>query len=100
MPPLSVQRIRSGRYWFVGDIQNTPGRRLCVRLSGPDYGPGAADKWTDASTGEYGDLLDLIARNRDLRRAIPPNAPVQAGASRAKTAIAVVRARSCPAFAG
>ena len=45
---------------------NTPGRSLYVRLSGPDYGPGAAGKWTDAATGEHGDLLDLIRLNRDL----------------------------------
>ena len=59
---------RSGRYWIAGDVQNTPGRSLYVRLQGPDYGPGAAGKWTDAATGEHGDLLDLIARNRDLCR--------------------------------
>jgi hypothetical protein len=61
---------RSGRYWIVGDAQNTPGRSLYVRLSGPDYGPGAAGKWTDAATGERGDLLDLIAlsRCRNLQR--------------------------------
>jgi hypothetical protein len=59
---------RSGRYWIIGDVQNTPGRSLHVRLSGPDYGPGAAGKWTDAATGEHGDLLDLIALNRDLSR--------------------------------
>jgi hypothetical protein len=41
---------RSGRYWIVGDVQNTPGRSLYVRLQGPDYGPGAAGKWTDAAT--------------------------------------------------
>jgi hypothetical protein len=57
---------RSGRYWIIGDVQNTPGRSLYVRLSGPDYGPGAAGKWADAATGEHGDLLDLIALNRDL----------------------------------
>jgi hypothetical protein len=59
---------RSGRYWIAGDAMNTPGRSLYVRLQGPDYGPGAAGKWTDAATGEHGDLLDLIARNRDLHR--------------------------------
>jgi hypothetical protein len=57
---------RSGRYWIAGDAMNTPGRSLYVRLQGPDYGPGAAGKWTDAATGEHGDLLDLIALNRDL----------------------------------
>src|ERR1700730_13427408 len=59
---------RSGRYWLIGDVQNTPGRSLYVRLQGPDYGPGAAGKWTDAATGEHGDLLDLIRHNRDLSR--------------------------------
>ena len=59
---------RSGRYWLIGDVRNTPGRSLYVRLHGPNYGPGAAGRWTDAATGEHGDLLDLIARNRDLHR--------------------------------
>jgi hypothetical protein len=59
---------RSGHYWIIGDVRNTPGRSLYVRLSGPDYGPGAAGKWTDAASGEHGDLLDLIALNRDLHR--------------------------------
>ena len=38
---------RQGRYWLVGDVQNTPGRSLFVRLIGPDAGRGAAGKWTD-----------------------------------------------------
>jgi hypothetical protein len=59
---------REGRYWLVGDFANTPGRSLFVRLKGPDSGKGAAGKWTDAATGEYGDLLDLIAMNRGLDR--------------------------------
>ena len=59
---------RQGRYWIVGDVQNTPGRSLYVRLHGPEFGPGAAGKWTDAATGEHGDLLDLIALNRGLDR--------------------------------
>jgi hypothetical protein len=57
---------RHGRYWVVGDASNNPGRSLYVRLTGPDCGPGAAGKWSDAATGEHGDLLDLIALNRDL----------------------------------
>jgi hypothetical protein len=57
---------RHGGYWTVGDIHNTPGRSLYVRLKGGESGPGAAGKWTDASTGEHGDLLDLIARARNL----------------------------------
>lgn len=59
---------REGRYWLVGDADNTPGRSLYVRLKGPDSGKGAAGKWTDAATGEHGDLLDLIARHRHLDR--------------------------------
>ncbi len=51
---------REGRYWLVGDVRNTPGRSLFVRLKGPESGKGAAGKWTDAATGEHGDLLDVI----------------------------------------
>ncbi len=57
---------REGRYWLVGDVENTPGRSLYVRLRGPEAGRGAVGKWTDAATGEHGDLLDLIARNLRL----------------------------------
>ena len=57
---------RQGRYWIVGDVLNTPGRSLFVRLHGPPFGPGAAGKWTDAATGQHGDLLDLIGLNRGL----------------------------------
>jgi len=59
---------RNGRYWVTGDADDTPGRSLYVRLSGPDSGPGAAGKWSDAATGEHGDLLDLIGRRRHLSR--------------------------------
>ncbi|MBY0611316.1 MAG: toprim domain-containing protein [Beijerinckiaceae bacterium] len=90
---LSAGR-REGRYWIVGDIYNTPGRSLYVRLSlgigvsvvgkttnrslrsdlSPSEsdrthhhaGTGAAGKWTDAATGEHGDLLDLIKISRRL----------------------------------
>ena len=51
---------REGRYWMVGDIHNTPGRSLFVRLHGAESGKGAAGKWTDAATGDHGDLLDII----------------------------------------
>jgi hypothetical protein len=59
---------RAGRYWLVGDVANTPGRSLFVRLHGSAYGSGVAGKWTDAATGQHGDLLDLIALNRGLTR--------------------------------
>jgi hypothetical protein len=35
---------REGNYWLVGDVRNTPGRSLFVRLKGPDSGRGAAGK--------------------------------------------------------
>src|ERR1700733_9467749 len=57
---------REGRYWLVGDVHNTPGRSLYVRLSGSASGDGAAGRWTDSATGEHGDLLDLIAAVRGL----------------------------------
>ena len=57
---------RSGGYWLVGDVHNTPGRSLYVRLTGPTSGDRARGKWTDAATFEYGDLLDLIAAARGL----------------------------------
>ena len=52
--------VRQGRYWLVGDARNTPGRSMFVRLKGLESGKGAAGKWTDAATGEHGDLLDVI----------------------------------------
>ncbi|WP_414462438.1 toprim domain-containing protein [Hyphomicrobium sp. DY-1] len=57
---------KNGRYWIVGNVHNEPGQSMWVRLVGPSYGHGAAGKWTDAATGEHGDLLDLIALNRNL----------------------------------
>jgi len=36
---------REGRYWMVGDVQNTPGRSLFVRLYESPKGP--AGKWTE-----------------------------------------------------
>jgi Toprim domain len=56
------QGCREGRYWLVGNAQNVPGRSLYVRLV--DMEKGIAGKWTDAATGEHGDLLDIIALNQ------------------------------------
>jgi hypothetical protein len=39
-----------------------------VRLNGPDSGKGTAGKWTDSTTTQQGDLLDLIALNRGFDR--------------------------------
>ena len=58
---------RQGRYWMVGDVQGTPGRSMYVRLSGPEFGPGGAGRWTDAASSEHGDLLDVIRESCGLR---------------------------------
>ena len=55
---------RQGRYWTVGDVRNTPGRSMFVRLTPSLRGP--AGKWPDAATGEHGDLLDVIRESLGL----------------------------------
>ena len=50
------QGRKQGRYWTAGDVYGARGRSLFVRLAPP----GVPGKWTDASSGEHGDLLDLI----------------------------------------
>ena len=61
---------RQGRYWLVGNVRNTPGRSMFVRLSGPDSGPGAAGHWTDAASSEHGDLLDVIRKTEAAEQAL------------------------------
>ncbi len=50
---------RVGNYWIVGDCRNAKGRSMYVRLKSTGTSP--AGKWTDASCGEHGDILDIIA---------------------------------------
>jgi hypothetical protein len=57
---------RVGNYWQVGDVRNTSGRSMFVRLKGGDAGKRPAGKWTDAATGEHGDLLDVIRESCGL----------------------------------
>jgi len=52
----------AGSYWIVGDLANSPGRSLYVRVKGDRVG-----RWQDAARpDEFGDLLDLIAGARGL----------------------------------
>ncbi|MBR0945498.1 toprim domain-containing protein [Bradyrhizobium liaoningense] len=60
---LSAGR-REGGYWLVGDARNVAGRSMFVRLK--DTAKGPAGKWTDAATGEHGDLLDVIRESCGL----------------------------------
>lgn len=55
---------RQGNYWLVGDVRNSPGRSMFVRLK--DSPKGLAGKFTDAATGEHGDLLDVIRESCGL----------------------------------
>ena len=55
---------RQGNYWQVGDVRNTPGRSMFVRLKDSPKGP--AGKWQDAATSERGDLLDVIRESLGL----------------------------------
>ncbi|TRO85691.1 DNA primase [Glycocaulis profundi] len=57
---------RDGQYWRVGDARGEAGRSMFVRLADAPGGP--AGKWTDAATGEHGDLLDIIRETRGLTR--------------------------------
>ena len=55
---------RSGNHWIVGDVRNTRGRSMHVRLK--PNAKGAAGKWVDEATSEYGDLLDVIRESCGL----------------------------------
>jgi hypothetical protein len=57
---------RVGNYWQVGDVRNTSGRSMFVRLKSRDANGRPAGKWTDAATGEHGDLLDVIRESCGL----------------------------------
>ena len=58
---------RSGGYWIVGDVRNAPGASTFVRLKSRG-GKGAVGNWSDAATGEHGDLLDVIRETCGLVR--------------------------------
>jgi hypothetical protein len=103
---------RSGGYWIVGDVRNTPGASTFVRLKNGAPGKGVVGNWSDAATGEYGDLLDVIretcglVRFRDVadearcflnlpqpapeKSTNPPHAPARASSS-AKRLLALCR---------
>lgn len=55
---------RIGNYWIIGDVRNTEGRSMHVRLK--TNAKGLAGKWVDEATTEYGDLLDVIRESCGL----------------------------------
>lgn len=57
---------KEGNYWRIGDATGVPGQSMHVRLKGPTAGKGAAGRWVDEATGEFGDLLDIIRLSEGL----------------------------------
>ncbi|WP_353646757.1 toprim domain-containing protein [Mesorhizobium sp. WSM2239] len=55
---------RAGNHWIVGDVLNSHGRSMHVRLK--ENAKGSAGKWVDEATGEHGDLLDVIGHSCGL----------------------------------
>jgi len=55
---------RVGHYWIVGDARNAKGSSMKVRLYPSKAG--AAGRWVDYASGEYGDLLDVIRLSQGL----------------------------------
>jgi Toprim domain len=91
VPALLPAARRIGAYWQAGNVAGDPGGSLYVHRASAKIG-----KWTDAATGEFGDLLDLVNAalfgGQELRRAMewardwlrldperpPPSTPAQA----------------------
>ncbi len=60
---------REGRYRVVGDVNGTRGKSLFIRLRGPRR----PAKWTNAATGNHGDLPDIVRHrtgNPSMRRSL------------------------------
>lgn len=93
---------RQGRYWLVGDVHNTPGRSLFVRLSDGGSGKNAAGRWMDAASGQHGDLLDLIRESCGLTdfRDVAEEARRFLGLTRSDNAPPVASADPEPNIAG
>ena len=66
VPSLSLQRqARRGGTGWSATFTIRRAARMFVRLQESPKGP--AGKWTDAATGEHGDLLDIIRESLGLR---------------------------------
>lgn len=67
VPMLLPGARRSSGYWHAADTTGGKGGSLFLRRNGVKAG-----NWTDSATGEYGDLIDLIAATQgcDIAAAI------------------------------
>jgi hypothetical protein len=61
VPMLLPGAVRSASFWHAGDISGARGKSLYVRRHGTRAG-----KWQDSATGEFGDLIDLIAAAQQI----------------------------------
>ena len=66
VPSLSLQRPSRGPLLAGRRCPQHAGPLDVRPPEGPDTGKGAAGKWTDAATGEHGDLLDVIRESCGL----------------------------------
>jgi hypothetical protein len=53
--------VKSGGRWRCGDVHGNAGQSVSVVLSGPKAG-----RWKDFSSGEQGDLIDLLCLNQNV----------------------------------
>lgn len=60
-PKLLPEGKRAGNYWQASNIYGGKGQSFYLHLSGARAG-----NWADAATGEWGDILDLIAKQNNL----------------------------------
>jgi hypothetical protein len=63
--PLRLQRSSPGATGWSAMSSTCP---VAACLTGPESGSGATGKCTDSTTGDHGDMLDLIARSEGLDR--------------------------------
>ena len=63
IPTLLPLARRCGNYWSIGSIDGERGDSLFIHRHGARAG-----KWSDAATGQFGDLLDLIEAARRLSK--------------------------------
>ena len=66
MPTLPLERPSRGPLLAGGRCPQHAGPIPVRPAEGPESAKGAAGKWTDAATGEHGDLLDIIRESCGL----------------------------------
>jgi hypothetical protein len=66
---------RVGNYWQIGDVRNTSGRSMFVRLKGADVGSRPAGKWTEYVAPRFMlRICDWVLSHRRLTASTQHNA--------------------------